>query len=97
MFNKLKQFKDLRDQGKKLQNALSGESETANSLGGKVEITMDGNLNISKVEIDPEALSANNKEKLQDAIKEAHNSALKKMQRKVAMKMQQMGDIKMPF
>lgn len=89
MFSKLKQFKDMRDQGKKLQGALAGESVTTHS--GGVAITMDGNLNISAVAIDEEMLNVAKKEKLQNAIKDAHGDALKKMQRIMATKMQEMG------
>lgn len=91
VFSKLKQFKDLRDQGKKLQGALAGESVTVRTLSDKVVLTMDGNLQITGLAIDSEALSPTNKAKLENAIKEAHGDALKKMQRIIATKMQQMG------
>ena len=91
MFSKLKQFKDLREQGKKLQGALADESVTIKTLGDKVALTMDGNLQISKLTIDPEALTADKKEKLETAVKDAHNDALKKMQRIMATKMREMG------
>lgn len=79
----------MRDQGKKLQGALAGESVTTHN--GGVAITMDGNLNISAVAVDEELLNASKKEKLQNAIKDAHGDALKKMQRIMATKMQEMG------
>ncbi len=91
MFSKLKQFKDLRDQGKKLQGALAGESVTIRTLGDKVVLTMDGNLQITGLAIDPEILAPSYKAKLETAIKEAHHDALKKMQRIMATKMQEMG------
>lgn len=91
MFSKLKQFKDLRDQGKKLQEMLGHESVSVNSMGGKVVLTMDGNLAISGLAIDPEVINPDKKEKLENAIKEAHSEALKKMQRIIATKMQAMG------
>ncbi len=91
MFSKLKQFKDLRDQGKKLQEALGGEAVTTRAMSDKVVLTMNGNLEITGLAIDPEALSPDKKEKLENAIKEAHTDALKKMQRIIAGKMQEMG------
>lgn len=96
MFSKLKQFKDLRDQGKKLQNALAGESVTTRAAGDRVALTMDGNLRLSGLAIDEELLAPDKKEKLQEAIKDAHNEALKKMQRIMAGKMQDMGGFDMP-
>lgn len=91
MFSKLKQFKDMRDQGKKLQEALGGESVTVRALGDKVVMTMDGNLRISGLVIDPEVLTPDKKSKLESAIKDAHDEAMKKMQRIIAGKMQEMG------
>jgi hypothetical protein len=96
MFSKLKQFKDLRDQGKKLQGALAGESVTVRTAGDKIALTMDGNLAITGLAIDDEMMDKNKKEKLQDAIKEAHGDALKKMQKIMATKMQEMGGFNLP-
>jgi DNA-binding YbaB/EbfC family protein len=89
VFSKLKQFKDLREQGKKLQGVLSQESTTVTS--GGVSLTMDGNLGITDIAIEDALLAPDKKEKLQNAIKDAHGDALKKMQRTMANKMQEMG------
>ena len=91
MFQKLKQFKDMRDQAKHLQDMLGKESVTGEALGGKVVVTMDGNLTLTGVAIDEELLAPDKKEKLQSALKDAHSEALKKMQRVMAMKMKEMG------
>ena len=96
MINKLKQFKDLREQGKKMQSLLADESVTARAAGDKLVLTMNGNLELTGVAIDDELMATDKKEKLQSAIKEAHADALKKMQRTIAMKMQQSGDFKIP-
>lgn len=93
MFNKLKQFKDLRSQAKTMQSALAEESITVKEAGDNVVLTMDGNLRITGLAIDESLLSPDNKEKLQNAIKSAHESALKKMQRTMAMKMKEMGGL----
>ena len=93
MLTKLKQFKDMRDQAKNLQNALAQESITASAAGNSVQITMNGNLSVTKVTISDELLSPARKEKLENAIKDAHEDALKKMQRVMAMKMKDMGGL----
>lgn len=93
MFSKLKQFKNLREQGKKYQNAMSGESVTARAAGDSVVLTMDGNLGLTGLAIAPEMLAPDKKTKLENAIKEAHADALKKIQRIIAGKMQEMGGI----
>ena len=93
MFNKLKQFKDLRDQAKTMQDALSDESVTVKAAGGAIVLTMDGNLSITGLAIDDDLLDPNKKNKLQDGIKDAHKDALKKVQRIMAMKMKEMGGL----
>lgn len=93
MFNKLKQFKDLRDQAKQLQEELGKVQLTSSAAGGKVQITMDGNLVILNISIDPEMLSPDKKEKLESALKEAHADVLKSIQRQMAMKMKEMGGL----
>jgi DNA-binding YbaB/EbfC family protein len=93
MFNKLKQFQDLRSSAKKMQNTLSQESVTVKTAGDKVVMTMDGNLKMTGLAIDPELLSADKKDKLQEAIKDAHADAMKKMQRIMATKMKEIGGL----
>ncbi|MCB9798622.1 YbaB/EbfC family nucleoid-associated protein [Candidatus Nomurabacteria bacterium] len=93
MLNKLKQFKDLRDQAKSMQNELEKESITASAAGGKVTMTMNGNLQMTGIAIDDELLDASKKDKLQEAIKDAHKDAIKQMQRVMAMKMKEMGGL----
>jgi len=97
MFNKLKQFKDMRDGAKKMQNALSSENVTVREAGDKVVMTMDGNMNMTGLAIDDVLMSPGKKETLQKAVKDAHASAMKKIQRIMASKMQEMGDLNLPF
>lgn len=96
MFSKLKQFKDLRDQGKKLQDLIGGETVTVDKASGKVVLTMNGNLELTGLAIDDSMLSVSKKSELEKSIKEAHAEALKKMQRTIAMKMQQSGEFNIP-
>jgi DNA-binding YbaB/EbfC family protein len=89
MFSKLKNIKDLRSQAKGIQSQLEGETAEGSAAFGKVKVVVNGNQQVISVKIDPEMFE--NKEKLQDAIKEAVNEAMKKIQRTIAMKMQQGG------
>ncbi len=93
MFNKLKQFQDIRKQAKELQEKLAGETITVKAAGDKVVMTMDGNMAMVGLAIDDEMLSPNKKEQLQEAIKSAHEDASKKMQRVMAMKLKEMGGL----
>ena len=87
MFNKLKQFKDLRSQAKTLQNALAGETVTVEK--GGVKVIMNGNMEITQLAIN-EGLA---KESLEGILTDAINEAIKKTQRLMAAKVQEMGGI----
>jgi len=87
MFNKLKQLKDLRDQAKTMQNALSGESATEEKNG--VKITINGNLEILEVKITSDL----SREALEKAVMNCTNDAIKKIQKSIARKMQEMGGL----
>ncbi len=91
MFNKLKQFKELRSQAKTLQNALKEERVTVEK--GGVTITMDGNQEIAAVSVNPDLLSLEKKHQLENAIKEANTAAIEKTKRIMAKKMQSMGGL----
>ena len=94
MFNKLKQFKDLRNKAKTLQSALGEISVEGSASFGKVKVKMDGNQTTQAVEIDPSMLE--NKSKLEDSLKDAFNDAVKKGHRKMAEKMKGMEGFDLP-
>ena len=94
LFSKLNQIKDLRQQGKTLQNQLSQESVTLEKQG--VILTMDGNQKITQLEINPELLVAEKKSKLEELLKDLHNEAIGKIQRLMVEKMRANKDFKIP-
>lgn len=85
MFNKLKQFKDLRSTAKKMQDMMAKESVTVDK--GGVVITMSGNMEITDVKITGD-IATNSIEGL---VKSNVNEAMKKAQKIMAQKMQEMG------
>ena len=87
MFNKLKQVKELRQQAKSLQNVLSQESTTVEK--GGVSVTMNGNLELTAIKINPDLALGSAEGMLIEAI----NEATKKTQRLMADKMQEMGGL----
>lgn len=91
MLNKLKQFKDIRDQAKELQKVL-GEEKLTTTEGG-VTLTMDGNLSIVSLSISEDLLAPSQKEKLEKHIMKAYEETMKKMQRTMALKMKEMGGL----
>lgn len=91
MFNKLKQFKDIRAKAKTIQARLAQEKVEGSAVWGKVKVGMDGNMSVTDVTISEELLSE--KEKLESAMKDAFNDAVKRAQRKMAEQMKQMGGL----
>ncbi|MCK4540246.1 YbaB/EbfC family nucleoid-associated protein [Candidatus Parcubacteria bacterium] len=85
MFNKLKQVKDLRSQAKTMQNALADEIITVEKNG--ISLEMNGNMEIKKISINSDL----SKEKMENILKDLFNGAIKKTQRVMAKKMQEMG------
>jgi hypothetical protein len=96
MFEKLKQFKDLRDKAKILQAALAEEHAEGSAAWGKVKVTVDGTQKVTAVELDPSMLVPAEKTKLEEAVREAMNDAQKKVQVKAMEKMKGMGDLGLP-
>ncbi len=87
MFNKLKQFKDLRSQAKKIQDVLSKESVTIEKSG--VKVVINGNLEVTSIVIN-ESLAKNS---LEGILTDCVNEAIKKVQKIMAQKMQEMGGL----
>tara|TARA_Y100000310_G_C20115747_1_gene549196 strand:- start:6 stop:296 length:291 start_codon:yes stop_codon:yes gene_type:complete len=94
MFDKLKELKNLQEQAKKMQADLATERVTTSESG--VIITMDGNMQIIDIEIADHLLTLENKNKLQVAIRQAHKSAIDRVQKKMAERMKQGGGLNLP-
>ncbi|PWB38730.1 MAG: hypothetical protein C3F02_02365 [Parcubacteria group bacterium] len=94
MFNKLKQINDLRKQANTIKHALAEEVIEVENRA--IKLVVDGNQDIKNLEIKPEYLHQDKKSDLEKNIKDAFSEALKKVQRKMASKMQDMGDFKLP-
>ncbi len=87
MFNKLKQFRDLRSQAKTMQSALAEEKISEEKNG--VKVLLNGNLEIMEINLNA-SLSLNEQA---DTLKSCLNNAIKKTQKIMAKKMQEMGGL----
>ncbi len=92
MFNKLKQIKDLRDQAKKIQSVLGDEMIEHETKG--VKITMDGNQKVHTIIVSDELLQ--DKTRMEASLVDAVNETVKKVQKAMALKLQQSGDFDFP-
>ncbi len=96
IFSKLKQYKDMRNQAKTMQNALAQETVYADAHGGQVQIVMDGNQHVNGVQLAPVLLKPEKKATLEKAVQEAVNTAVKKAQMAMAKKAKEMGSLNLP-
>ncbi len=85
MFNKLKQIKDLRSQAKTMQSMLADETITAEKNG--ITIAMNGNMEVTDIKLPADT----NNDKLAKSLATCFNDAIKKTQKIMAKKMQEMG------
>lgn len=91
MFNKIKAVKDLRSQAKQMQSGLAEIHDEGTAAWGKVKVKIDGNQKVLGVSIDEEMMK--DRAKLEEAMTEAFNDAVKKIQKKMAVKMKEMGGL----
>lgn len=87
MFSKLKQFRDLRSQAKTMQDALAQETITEERNGLKV--VLNGNLEILEIKLSDNLA----KDAQENNLKTCLNDAVKKAQRIMAKKLQDMGGL----
>lgn len=93
IFSKLKQFRDLRSQAKKLQSELAEETVHVEGMGEKLHVIMDGNQQVLSIDIAPELLAPEKKQKLEEGLRDLFNDSVKKIQRKMAQKMAKDGNL----
>lgn len=89
MFQKLKQFKEMRDQSKQMKAMLDEIVVVGASSGNVVMITMNGSHEILGVQIADGA----DKARIEQGIKDSFADANKKLQQELMKKMQEMGGI----
>lgn len=89
MFNKLKQFKELRGQAQQLKTLLAGEKVEISSHG--ITLIMNGNQEVISLTLPNDATA----QQLQQWLPDVINQAITKVQRVMATKIQQSG-FKMP-
>lgn len=85
MFNKLKQFKDLRSQAKTMQDVLKDEMVESEKDG--VKIVMNGNMKVESVTVK----NGIPKDKIERAVADCIDDVIKKAQKTMAKQMQEMG------
>ncbi len=96
MGNIMKQAQQMQERMQKAQEELADMEVIGESGAGLVKITMTGNHNVRKVEID-ESLMSEDKEMLEDLFAAAVNDSVRKVQETNQDKMSQLtGGMPMP-
>jgi len=95
----MKQAQALQEKLKEVQEQAAAKVVDADAGGGMVRASVDGSMQVRKIEIEPALLAANDKPMLEDLIVVAVNLALKRAQEIVAQEMGKvgpLGGIKLP-
>ena len=85
----MKQATAMQEKMQKMQEEISHEEFEGKSGGGLVTITMSGNGEMHKINIDPSLIKEDEKEMLEDLLVAAYNDAKKKAD---AASSERMGD-----
>ena len=80
----LQQAQVLQEKLKQLQEEAASKTVEAQSGGGMVRVTVDGAMQVRRIEIDPSLITANDKAMLEDLITVAINEGLRQAQTLVA-------------
>ena len=76
MANLMKKFGEIQSNMKKMQAELAAIEVRGTSYSNIAEVVMSGDMVVKSVKLDPAALSAQNREQVENAVQEAVASAL---------------------
>jgi DNA-binding YbaB/EbfC family protein len=92
-----KQAQDLQERLQRVQEEAAARTVDASAGGGMVKATVNGRLELLRLQIEPGALAGGDVEMLQDLIIAAVNQALRSAQQQMADEMSKLtGGLKLP-
>lgn len=83
MNNMMKQMQKMQKQMEEMQEKLRQEESSAQAGGGAVEAVVNGNKELLRLTIDPDAMDPEDVEMLQDLVIAAVNEALRQAESKM--------------
>lgn len=93
----MKQLQKTQAEMSRIQNELDEKTVESSSGGGAVRVVVNGQKKLISLKIDPEAISDNNHEMLEDMIIAAVNEAFNRVDDMVASEMQKLtGGLDLP-
>jgi hypothetical protein len=95
--NILKQAQEIHSKISQLQEQMAGKTVEASSGGGMVNVVINGKQEVLSIRIDPEVVSREDIEMLQDLIAAAVNEAIRKSQEMMTEEMKKItGGLSIP-
>ena len=95
--NPQKLLKQLQQKQEKMQEEIAALVVTASAGGGMVKVEMDGQKNLKSLKVEPEVVSKDDVEMLQDLVVAAVNEASRKVDDEVKEKLAALtGGMKIP-
>ena len=97
MGNLLKQAQEMQARLSKIQEELAGKTVEAASGGGMVRVTVNGQLALTSIKIDPSVINSEEKEMLEDLVLAAVNEGMRRAREMVSEEMTKVtGGFKIP-
>lgn len=93
----LKQAQEMQERIAKIQEDLAQKTVTGSAGGGMVQVTVNGQLNLTAIKVDPTVVNVNEREMLEDLILAAVNDGMSKARAMVSSEMSKVtGGFKIP-
>ena len=97
MGNLLKQAQEMQSRMAKIQEELAQKSVDGSAGGGMVRVTVNGQLALTAIKIDPTVINPEEKEMLEDLIMAAINDGMRKARDMASSEMSKItGGLKIP-
>jgi DNA-binding YbaB/EbfC family protein len=97
MGNLFKQAQEIQARMAKIQEELAGRTVEATSGGGMVTVTVNGQLTVVSIKIDPSVVNQEEKEMLEDLVLAAVNEGLRRAREMASEEMSKVtGGFKIP-
>jgi DNA-binding YbaB/EbfC family protein len=95
--NLLKQAQEMQARISKIQEELGQKTVEGSAGGGMVQVTVNGQLNLCGLKIDPSVINSEEKEMLEDLVLAAVNDGMRKARDMVSAEMSKVtGGLKIP-
>jgi len=97
MGNLLKQAQEMQSRMAKIQEELAQKTVDGSAGGGMVQVTVNGQLALTAIKIDPSVINSEEKEMLEDLVMAAINDGMRKARDMASSEMSKItGGLKIP-